>query len=329
MMEQQIDREKDAAEEKSLKERFKEYNVLFATNGDDGKDSPMVLSINSYSDCVSDDNFIVLRSDNGQWYGKRAFLKIFEYGIERNFDYLIYVDADCFIAHSENLFSLFKKFVESGCILGGPSDGGIFCHRSVNRFSINPFLMFVDLKKVSKKFRNGKDDYAFNGSKDFSEDKVTLFSLNRYNDVFEKYRDFREKNADWFVVPHAIEIAKPHNEFEVYYGKNQHPWTCLTTTDFEPYYDIFLGMHDGEENVYFMYGRDYLCKGDPSGITSAVYLGNNITYDSKLVCLHTWFTRFSNSDGVPFERMTRQRIFSVGIYALEMNGRKELKKYFI
>lgn len=306
----------------SVKKNFRDAKVLFATNGDDGEDSPLRLSIRTYCDIVSDDNFVVLESKNGEWFGKNAFLKMFDYAMEHGFDYLIYIDADCFIVSHENLWKLFSDFRKSGCILGGPPDGGLFCHRNANRFAINPFLMFVDVKQIAPFKSSESGEWTFNDNRknppsyDSILKNIRIETLRRNTDVLAAYAHFMENTKkQHFSVPHADMISNPHNKYEIYYGKNQKPWTHTETVNVEPYYDIFLGVYDGKHGVFSMFGRDYPCEADQSGITSAVYCSPDIEDDGNLVCLHTWFTRFSNSKGVPFERMTRDRIFAVGNYA--------------
>lgn len=282
-----------------IRDDLKSKRVLFATNGDYEEFNPLKLSIRTYCDIVSDGNIMVLKSEHGKWCGKNAFLKIFDYASENGFEYLIYIDADCFITSCENLFSLFENFRKSGCILSGPPDGGLFCHRNFNRFAINPFLMFVDIKKIVKNFRNEEGVWKFDEKiKNYSYEslceKVGDISKNSNSDVISAYAAYRENRKNCFKVPHADVISSPHNNHEAFYGNGQNPWSCSKNMNFESYYDIFLRIHDGENDILFMNGRDYPCEADESGITSAIYCNSDIVDDGNLVCLHTWFTRLAN-----------------------------------
>ena len=68
--------------------------------------------------------------------------------LKRGYDYIIYIDADCFIWSLENLKSKFEEFIAQERIIGGVPDGGIFCHRNTNNFCINPFLTFFSIKRI-------------------------------------------------------------------------------------------------------------------------------------------------------------------------------------
>ena len=75
--------------------------------------------------------------------------------IKRRYDYVLYVDADCFIWSLDNLMRKFEQFVDGDYIVGGVPDGGVFCHRNANRFCINPFLAFFNIKRIIKHSSNG------------------------------------------------------------------------------------------------------------------------------------------------------------------------------
>jgi hypothetical protein len=69
----------------------------------------------------------------------------------KNFDYVIYIDEDCFITDFYSLVNEFMNFTESGCVLAGPQDGGVFCHRNHSRLMINTFLSFWNIKLLRDK----------------------------------------------------------------------------------------------------------------------------------------------------------------------------------
>jgi hypothetical protein len=296
-----------------IRKYFLDKGVMFASNGDDGDDSPLRLSISTYCDVTSEGNFFVLGSSGGRLFGKRALLETIGYASSKGFRYLVYIDSDCFIVSHRNLADTFADFLQSGCLAAGPSDGGVFCHRNGNPLSLNPFILFADVSAIAAKFRDADGKWKFDEPLS-SCPCPTSRSAWMSNEVASRYAAFRSSHSGYHV-PHADVISLPSNPNEVYYGHLQNPWSVSESIDIEPYYDIFLRMHDGKESLYFMYGRDFPCDADPSGITSAVYRNANIGDDANLVCLHSWFSRFSNSNGVDFERMTRKRIFSVGEYA--------------
>lgn len=68
-------------------------------------------------------------------------------------------------------------------------------------------------------------------------------------------------------------------------------YTKSFTTMSEWYYKLFLGLHYPNERFMWIYGRDYMCKADPFGLTSGLYVNEHMEDDANLICLHTWFSR--------------------------------------
>ena len=146
-----------------MKKWFKQNNVLFCTNGDIIPDSPLLDSISLYRSAI-DDNLLCIPGknigNNMPIFGLQAFLMMINEAIKRKYDYIIYIDADCFIWSLNNLKSKFEQFIEGDFIVGGVPDGGVLCHRNTNNYCINPFLMFLNIKRVLKHIVNQQLELA-------------------------------------------------------------------------------------------------------------------------------------------------------------------------
>lgn len=138
---------------------FKTNNVLFCTNGDIVPDSPLLDSISTYQKAV-DNNLLCIPGKNiandMPIFGLQAFQLMIIEALKRSYDYIIYIDADCFIWNLENLKRKFEEFVAGDYIIGGVPDGGIFCHRNTNNFCVNPFLAFFNIRRIKEHFTSGK-----------------------------------------------------------------------------------------------------------------------------------------------------------------------------
>ena len=267
-----------------IKKWFKHKNVLFAANGDIVPRSPLLASISTYQD-ILDDNMICIpgksyeQSSYQPMFGLRAFMVLLDEAIKRSYDYILYVDADCFIWSLENLMRQFEKFVDGEYIIGGVPDGGVFCHRNANRFCINPFLAFFNVKRIARHSRDGKLQIASIRSED-SIPEVDRIS----NDlVLQECRAWRE----------AFQPSVPYMLTDNFLRSNR--IEDAYTYKFQPlaefYYTLFLGLHFPDEKFMWMHGRDYVCQADPLGLTSGLYLNQDMSSDENLICLHTWFSR--------------------------------------
>ena len=123
--------------------------VCFVTNSLAMPSTLLVSSLKTYIEYIPIQNFWLIPGirDNKPFYGIDAFLLMLNYFLSnKNFDYVIYIDEDCFITDFYSLVNEFMNFTESGCVLAGPQDGGVFCHRNHSRLMINTFLSFWNIK---------------------------------------------------------------------------------------------------------------------------------------------------------------------------------------
>ena len=298
--------------------------VCFVTNSLAMPSTLLVSSLKTYIEYIPIQNFWLIPGirDNKPFYGIDAFLLMLNYFLSnKNFDYVIYIDEDCFITDFYSLVNEFMNFTESGCVLAGPQDGGVFCHRNHSRLMINTFLSFWNIKLlrdkkitfdniigyISNEFKNNSNTLY----KDFMQkliinnDKLLFTymnekSMNMINDV----KTFRESKVD--LPNHETPYCKivrddPNNKIE----PHQIPYTWdddVAEINFEPYYIIEQALVIlSDSPIYYLFGTDlydsdYIKRNvtfDTSGLTSAIfsYKPDNEFYDRKMIAVHTWFSR--------------------------------------
>lgn len=271
---------------------LKANNVLIATNGSFVPGSMLLNSINFYQDLI-DENFIVVPAKNHindvrpVCYGLQCFIELIVYAIKYNYDYILYIDEDCFITSEDNLISLFKTFVDGGYILGGTSDGGVVQPRNFNSISINPFLSFFNVKNLKKHIGDDYNKFIetlnnFNVAAAKFDNTNVNFNLSRENrETCKKFTNKQEKSV-LRLNPNASVF---HQEGK-YFG-----------SVYEPYYRLFLWIATLEnEKIFYFNTSDYYSEADKTGITSVVYNGD--FKKKNIVCLHTWYSRVLAIDNI-------------------------------
>lgn len=268
-----------------FKQYLKQKNVLIVSNGDFYPTSPLITSIKTYSQII-DNNFYIVPCTigNKKIYGLEAFYHILLYANSLKYDYVLYIDADCFILNLNNLYSEFKNFVESDNIIKGTADGGCFCHRNLNNYVINPFLSFYNIKKISKYIKDNK----FELTNMFNIQKISEITKINNKKVLNAVKIYNELNNP--VNKHAQMISKEHNQYENFFGSKQIPFSCNYKNVYDQYYYLYYIFLNASENYDYFYGRDYIGQADDSGISSALFIDKEMNDDS-IICIHTWFTR--------------------------------------
>lgn len=306
-----------------IKTWLSQNKVCFVTNSICLPSSLLIPSLKTYIEYIPIQNFWVIPGikDNKPFYGLDAFLLMFSYMLSnKNFDYVIYIDEDCFINNFESLIKEFKNFVQSGCCLAGPQDGGVFCHRNHSRFMINTFLSFWNIKLLRDKTISFNDIITYI-SNEFEKNPNTLHKefinklINNKDKVLYKYMNgesmkmisnskiFRETRVD--LPDHETPYCKtvrddPDNKIE----PHQIPYSYKDDEEpnFEPYYILEQTLVIlSDTPIYYLFGTDLYdsdfvknnCTFDLSGLTSAIYSQDikNEFYDTDLIAVHTWFSR--------------------------------------
>lgn len=256
---------------------WERHKVLFVTNTTRDEKNPLHLSIDLVRRFSPDEVYVVSQEK----YGGEVFPCVFEYGIEHGYDYVIYFDADCFILSESNLKKEFERFASNERnIFGGMPDGEACSTRVKNPVCINPFLFFVNLKRVAN-YRQSA------GIFDFGEIDASLTK-----DVVVGIQPSLAESLDW-----SADLRKSKGAST----KEQGNWKNLF--GYENYHRLLCGRKVFTENdVYYMKVSDFNCDADNQGITTAVWseceslpLGKIETLQDVesmgLVCIHTWYAR--------------------------------------
>ena len=258
------------------------------------------------------------------WIGfkKKELLLILKHHLlelvnNNHFDYVIFVDEDCFINDFEALIDEFKIFTAKDYCIAGPQDGGVICHRNHSKMMINTFLSFWNIKLFREK------NVTFDKIVSYINDKVK----NHQEDMFaDFYKNLKLNKSLFSVIDEMSNIninatadyRRCHNSDEAPYCQtvrndannpiepNQTPYSYddnRATGNFEPYYIIeqALIMLTGCP-IYYMFATDLRdddfvksnVKFDISGLTSAVYMRmphNPMFSEHKLIAVHTWYSR--------------------------------------
>lgn len=249
--------------------------ILFATNwtGSLPDDCPLSLSNKILNQIALDSDNDIYCSKKG--YEKFAFLDIFDHAIDGDYDFIIYSDADNFIVSEENLFLDMEDFAASGALFSGCSEGGQLAIRHHNPWSINPFLLFVNVSRL-KSYRHENRKWFFGENKILTKEEIPYLTKNSYFDVVSAYQNWRKNKKEY-----QDKIFKSN----------------IKDLRFQRYNDIFLGSQStGNDSIRFMFACDFICPADTEGITSAVFHFSkgekkNFADISKMISLHTWYSR--------------------------------------
>lgn len=303
-----------------LKTWLSNNKVCFVTNSTAMPSSLLVSSLKTYIEYIPIQNFWIIPGivNNQPFYGLNAFLIMLNYMLENNnFDYVIYIDEDCFIYDFETLIEEFKNFTNSNCCLAGPQDGGAFCHRNHSKLLINTFLSFWNIKMIRDKKITINDiiQYISKLNEQYHDKLYSAFLeiLKMNKDLYNFMESSSKQKIDaitYYRITHFgsthespyAEVVKddPQNFVE----RNQEPYSYKDDEiiNFEPYYileQVLILLT--KSPIYYMFGTDlydsdYEKKNvqfDKSGLTSAIYYGKSINEfdDRKLIAVHTWFSR--------------------------------------
>ncbi|WP_418992859.1 hypothetical protein [Alistipes sp.] len=175
------------------------------------------------------------RTSKGKsFYGYACFDRMLRSRLVRcRFDYLVYVDEDCFLADAEALLGVVKHFVENDYGFCGMPDGGVCRVRRHNPVAINPFFSIFNLRQIARVY-------------DQQEVRRTVFddSLRRFTPT------------SLLHAAHGVPADPPPAEQPLAYD------------DFEPYYRIFFYLlRMGLKPLYLDADTSPL---DPTGITTCL-----------------------------------------------------------
>lgn len=290
---------------KEITNWLKENKVCFVTNSIVNMPGSLFIhSFKTYCNYIPEENFIIINGikDNKHFYGLEAFIEMLNTLRHYDFDYIIYLDEDCFIKDFDLLLSEFKKFKDGNYCLGGLQDGGMICHRNQSKILINTFLSFWNLKEIKKNFKNiGKyiSDLLIGNIpyKSFLDELGTVGNESLKTKIFANAIkminngvEYRKENFKQ-EPPHATVVRNdPTNNYE----PHQTPYSYKDNVyqNMEPYYLIEEAIVLATKlPIYYLFGSDLYTdqetKMDNSGITTVLMNDKNEPY-----AYHTWFARY-------------------------------------
>ena len=196
------------------------------------------------------------------FYGYQMFDSVLtNWWIRLRYDYLIYVDEDCFISDVDELYKLVKYFIENEYDFCGVPDGGVIAHRHHNPISINTFFTIFNLKSI-------KQVYNHKGV----EKTVYTPELDKF-------------------IPHSLlkaDLPDPLSAQREEIGDKRPESSNITYDDFEPYYKIFFWLLLRGAKPLYLDARNSALDG---GLTTEV-----VNHLGKVFCYHTWYAREYSSD---------------------------------
>jgi len=279
---------------------FIRNRVCVVTNASMRPGSLFVASLRKYIDYVPTHNFWCIpgQQTNGRsFYGKEALVFMLEELLsDKRFNYVIYIDEDCFISDFRLLLSDFEIFMEDGACLGGIQDGGTICHRNHSALLVNTFLSYWNLKAL--RAADFQQRYRTNSMMSYGEfrdfvvkNDSTIGLWERANAQIERARAYREANFPDGKVPYCTTVENdPSNPCEPHQVPYSHD-DERAVNNFEPYYQVEEEMiRITGKHLYYLNSADLYTTEetelDNSGMTSVV-----MTTDGKKFAYHTWFSR--------------------------------------
>jgi hypothetical protein len=175
-----------------IKNYFKEKKIGIFTNSFNPE--LLKMSMDCYKEIEIDPIVIHGIKRGKSFYGYRVFNRVLSsWTIRRKYDYLIYVDEDCFISEPHELYKLMKYFIENDYDFCGMPDGGVVGIRGHNPVSINTFFTIFNVKNIKKIYRSRRA-------------KSTVYT----------------KELDKFIPHHLIkkdssDVVVSYDKFEPYY----------------------------------------------------------------------------------------------------------------
>lgn len=294
-----------------IKKYIQDNKICVVTNSKCKYGTQFLASIKTYISYLPIHNFWIIPGDDigyeQDFYGYYAFLKMIdELGNNPYYDYVIYLDDDCFVKNMSLLIDEFDKFKESDCCLAGIPDGGVLCHRNHSAIFVNTFLSFWNIKLLRENLITYKEiitniiehanpDLCYDFYKNYiQKTNMPLYEeLKKRSALFIKnIESIRESVFGDIEVPYCQTVLlDSNNEIE----EMQIPYTIddEANNNFEPYYLLEqVAVLATKKPIYYIAALDLYditneTTMDNTGLTSVV-----INMDTKEhILYHTWFSR--------------------------------------
>ena len=177
---------------------------------------------------------------------------IIKNSLKYNFDWMVYIDEDCFITNLDALNDLIQYQINNNFSCSGVPDGGVISHRFHNPIAINPFFMIMNVADIRKRYNLDEITHSYYAS-----------DLDRFipTDLIKKefiYQSDYDKT-----------IAKGYKPFGVVYD------------NFEACYGFFFWLLRNNFKMLYLDADEY-----SDNLTTIVKNQNGVSF-----VYHTWFAR--------------------------------------
>jgi hypothetical protein len=185
---------------------------------------------------------------------------------EYDFDWMVYIDEDCFITNQKALEDLIQYQIENNFSCSGVPDGGVISHRFHNPIAINPFFMIMNVADIRKRYDLAEINYSH-----YAPDLDRFIPTNLIKKDFIYQPDYDKT------------IAKGYKPFGVIYD------------NFEACYGFFFWLLRNNYKMLYLDADEYI-----DNLTTIVKNQNGVPF-----AYHTWFARGWNTDKQNKERIIR------------------------
>jgi hypothetical protein len=172
--------------------------------------------------------------------------------LKYDFDWMIYVDEDCFITNQQALEDLIQYQIVNNYACSGVPDGGVISHRFHNPIAINPFFMIMNIGEIRKKY-NIEEIWSSQYAQDL--DRFIPTGLIKKDFIYQSDYDKT--------------IAKGYKPFGVIYD------------NFEACYGFFFWLLRNNFKMLYLAADEY-----SDNLTTIVKNQNGVSF-----VYHTWFAR--------------------------------------
>jgi hypothetical protein len=181
-----------------------------------------------------------------------------------NFDWMVYIDEDCFITNQQALEDLIQYQINNNYACSGVPDGGVISLRVHNPIAINMFFMILNIGEIRKKY-------------DINAVKTSL-----YGEDLNKHIPTLLMKKEYIYKPEYKEITnlglKP---FDIKFD------------NFESYYCFFFWLLRNDFKMLYLDANEHT-----DNITTIVKNQNGVEF-----AYHTWYGRKWNRENTTKNRI--------------------------
>jgi hypothetical protein len=174
-----------------------------------------------------------------------------------DFDWMVYVDEDCFITNQKALEDLINYQIENNYSCSGMPDGGVIAHRFHNPVAINPFFMIMNINEIRKKYNIDEINKSMYGE-----------DLNKYVPINLIKKEYTYKSS------HDEILKLGYSPYGVVFD------------NFEPCYGFFFWLLRNNFKILYLDADEH-----DDGISTILKNHNDVPF-----AYHAWYGRLWNDE---------------------------------